>query len=44
MNVARLAAHVESPAFVVHGEHGARLEAAAEMRDSRSRADARNGS
>ncbi len=39
-----LAAHLQAPAVLVHREHGAQLEAATEVRDSRPRADAGHGS
>ncbi len=39
--LAALAAHLQTPALLVDGEHGAELEATAEVRDARGSADAR---
>jgi hypothetical protein len=39
-----LGAHLQPPALLVNREHRAELEPAAEMRDSRARADAGYGS
>ena len=41
-HLAALAAHPQPPALVVHARRPCRLEAAAEVRDARPRADARN--
>src|SRR5207244_2891880 len=43
VNLARLAAHLQAAAFFVDGEHDALLEGAAEVRDARTRAHAREG-
>jgi hypothetical protein len=39
-----LVAHLQAPPILVHRQHGAMLEAAAEVRDPRWRADARQWS
>jgi hypothetical protein len=43
-HLAGLAAHLDAPAVLVHGEHRGELEAAAEVGDPRGRADAGDGS
>ena len=43
-HLACLAAHLQAPALLVHGEHGTGLNAAAEVRDAHPGADAWNWS